>query len=540
MRAALMAVAAVLGFASAAVPHARAAEAPIAVADPRGDIPDIARVPLAPRLSGIAGKRIYLVKSWPDNSGFIGVTAELAKRLEAQGAKVTVKDRNVLYSDDDPPLCVELKEKADAFVYIVAASSSTTHYAFKWSAKLEKMGLPGVVVNFDSLNNVGDHTNAREGAQVRRAPFHYPPEAMDKAAYEAAMAKVVAGLTAPLTAEERRTGVIPSVARPAIAMTGTSDEVQAKFYANGWTDGLPVVPPTAERIARMLKGTSHRPDEVVAPGFPPEGLRTTVRHVAINGVMAGCGPEHMAVLLATIEAVQKYELNSILRSTAGFAFMQVVNGPIRNELHMNSGTFAIGPGNRSNSCMGRALRLFITNLGGGEYGVNLMGVFGSVTADGFMFAENEEQSPWGPLSADHGFKKGESTLSFFTGGWAHMGNYGLGTVLAQVPPDIARFQLRRGAVLMVAPARAAQLARDGMSKDDVKRYLLENATRTLGDLRIGRFIETPESKGKPDDARIRTFPDGWLDVVVVGNDVAPMMQAWEMFRPQVVSIDRWR
>jgi hypothetical protein len=218
----------------------------------------------------------------------------------------------------------------------------------------------------------------------------------------------------------------------------------------------------------------------------------------------------------------------------------VVNGPIRYVLKMYGSTYAIGPGNRSNSCMGRALRLFITNLGGGEFGVNLMGVFGSVAADGFMFPENEEQSPWGPLSADHGFKKGESTLSFFTGGWSHTGNYGLGTVLAQVPGDIAHYQLRRGAVLLVAPARAAQLARDGMSKEDVKRYLLENATRPLGELRMGRFIENAQTKGKPDSERIRTFMDGGIDVVVVGNDVAPMMQAGEMYRPQVVSIDKWR
>jgi hypothetical protein len=232
----------------------------------------------------------------------------------------------------------------------------------------------------------------------------------------------------------------------------------------------------------------------------------------------------MPVLLATIEAYQKFNLNSMLRSTNSFAFMQVVNGPIAKTLKMNSGVNAVGPGNQANAAMGRALRLFITNLGGGAPGVNIMAVIGANSNYSFMFAENEEQSPWEPLSVTQGFSKEESTLTLYSGGWAHAGNYGLGTELADVPPDLARFQLPNGAVLIISPQRAEALARQGMSKEDVRRFLQQNATRPA------------RSTGSP----TQVYQPGTIDVVVAGGDAAPMMQAWHMYRPQTVSVDKWR
>jgi hypothetical protein len=204
--------------------------------------------------------------------------------------------------------------------------------------------------------------------------------------------------------------------------------------------------------------------------------------------------------------------------------MQVVNGPIAGTLKMNSGVNAVGPGNQANAAMGRALRLFITNLGGGAPGVNIMAVIGANANYSFMFAENEAESPWEPLSVTRGFGKDESTLTLFSGGWAHAGNYGLGTELADVPPDLARFQLPSGAVLIISPPRAADLARQGMSKDDVRAFLQQNATRPA------------RGGGAPTPA----FQPGTIDVVVAGGDAAPMMQAWHMYRPQTVSIDKWR
>lgn len=519
-----------------------AAESMFEVLDPRAESPVITRVPLSKRLETIKGKRIVIIKSWPDNSGFDGLIPLIVADLEKRGATVTVRGRNTPYSQDDPELWKTLHASADAFVYVGAASSSTTAYAFKWAALLEGQGLPGVVANFSELNSVGDQTNARSGAMMRRAVFHYPPEKMAAVERSAAISDVASALISPLTAPERMTGQVAPPARPAVLMRGSISQVQDRFYEMNLTDGLPIVPPTRALVDAMLKGTSKSPDLVIAENFPPESLKATVREVAINGVMAGCGPEHMPVLLATMEAFQKFNYNAMLRSTNSFSFMQVVNGPIRNEIKMNGGTNAVGPGNRSNACMGRALRLFINNLGEGHFGTNLMAVIGSNSNYAFMFAENEEQSPWSTLAQDAGFKKEENVLTLFSGGWAHSGNYGLGTGIEDVPPDLARFQIPGGAVLIVAPARAQALKEAGMSKRDLEDYLQANACRPLSDLRKeGRFQALPEGSEKlPADSCIPRFQKGTIKVIVAGNDASPMMQGWSMYRPQTVSIDRWR
>lgn len=510
--------------------------------DPRGTWPSVARIPLATRLATLADKRIFIIMSWDHESGFDQAAKDLAATLEAAGAAPTIKHRNTRYSEDDPKLWAEMRSAgADGFLYVAAASSSTTSYAFKWSAYLEKSGLPGAVVAFDQLASVGATTNEREGAPVRSIAFSYPTTTMGDARYRAAIDKSLEALTEPLTPQEQRTGTITPKPFPKVAAQGSLDSVQRSFYDQGFTDGLPIVPPTEERVAAMLQGTKHSPDEVVAKVFYPEGLQASVRQVATNAVMAGCLPEHLPVLLATVEAFQKFNLNSMLRSTNSFAFMQVVNGPIARELDMNAGVNAIGPGNRANAVMGRALRLFIINLGGGEPGVNIMAVIGNNAAFGFMFAENEAQSPWEPLHVTKGFKREDSTLTLFSGGWAHFGNYNLGTEFERVPRDLERFESKSGATLIISPQRAADLKRQGMSKADVIAYLWKNAARPLGELRREQFFrETPAMKQMPDSAVVPVFPEGSIEVIVAGGDASPMMQAWHMYRPQTVSIDKWR
>jgi len=513
-----------------------------AALDPRGSFPAVERVPLAPRLSSLADKRIAIVMSWPSGSGMDQVAKDVAASLVARHKvrSAQIKGRNTRYSEDDPALWEEMKKGADGYIYIGAASSSTTSYVFKWSTHLEQIGIPGGAAYFDQLETVRETTQAREGARLRGVAFSYPVETMDKARYDAAIEQTIGMLTNPLTATELATGTITPPPHPEIAATGSLADIQRIFHEKGFTDGLPIIPPTRESVAAMLKGTSHSPDEVVATAFVPEGLGVTVRQVAINAVMAGCLPEHMPVLLATIEAYQKFNLNSMLRSTNSFAFMQVVNGPIAKVLKMNSGVNAVGPGNQANAAMGRALRLFITNLGGGEAGVNIMAVIGANANYSFMFAENEDESPWEPLSVTHGFRNGENTLTFYSGGWAHSGNYGLGTELADVPPDLARYQLPSGAVLIISPQRAAALARDGMSKDDVRRFLEENATRPAREARAPDRPANAGVAGGATGAPVQVYRAGTIDVIVAGGDAAPMMQAWHMYRPHTVSIDKWR
>jgi hypothetical protein len=520
-------------------------EGTYSVLDPRGIWPRIERVPLSPRLSSLKRARIYIINSWGSGTGFESAFSKIAEviRERQPDATVTIKGRNTEYSVDDPELWKEMKAKADAFIYAGAPSSSTTSYAFKWSAKLEKMGLPGVVLMYDTLLSVADTTRKRQGTEVRYVAIPFPADTMSPSQERKTIDDILGCLTIPLKPHEQQTGYIEAPERPRIMTSGSFDEIQKYFHAHGLSDGLPIVPPTEARVAAMLRGTSQKPDTVVIKALTPEGLGVTVEKVAINGVMAGCEPRHMPVLLAALEAYDLHnKTNSLVRSTNAFSFMQVVNGPIRKELAMNAGTSVLGPGNYANAAMGRALHLFITNLGGGVSGTNMMSVVGNISTWPFMFAEFEEQSPWESLSVSQGFTKEDNTLTMFTGGWAHAGNYGhVRFTLKHVAEDIAEFELSSGAAIIISPKRAAILKDQGYTKQGVADYLVEHATKPLGELRTSHYFrDTPDTAGKPDSIEYRVFRPNTVHVIVAGGDASPMMQAWHMYRPITVSIDKWR
>lgn len=505
--------------------------------------PAVSRIPLSPRLASLEGKTIYVIKSWI-GSGFDDTADDLVQTLTKAGASAEIRPLSVRYSQSDTALWAEMDEKGvDAFIYLAASSASTTSYAYKWATALEKNGRPGVVGQFSQMGSVRDTTVAREGAQMRGVSFSFPTSAMAPKTYQDAIDKTLAALTDPLTAPETETGTIEPEADPVIAATGDLETIQRVFYEKNYTDGLPIIPPTPERVTAMLKGTSHAPDKVVSTEFFPEGLQVTIRQVAINAVMAGCLPSHLPVLLATIEAYQSFHLmNSQLRSTNSFAFMQMVNGPIAQELNMNASHNALGPGNHANSTMGRALRLFIINLGRGIPGENVFAVQGNPAANTFMFAENEADSPWAPLSVDQGFQETESTLSFFSGGWSHMGNYMVGVPFDRVIKDIARFEHKYGATLIISPKRAQDLAAQGLSKADVIDHVWSRATAPLGWNRTDSYFfeEPPEMKDLDPATEVPVFPKGRIGIVVTGGDAGPMMQAWDMTHMATVSIDKWR
>jgi hypothetical protein len=200
-----------------------------------------------------------------------------------------------------------------------------------------------------------------------------------------------------------------------IALAEREDEQEAMF-ARGWSDGLPLVPPTPERVLAMLEGTSRAPDEVVAV-VPPDLVPCTVEKVAINAVLAGCKPEYLPVVLAAVEGActDAFNIHGVLATTMGVGPVLVVNGPIRRSIGMNSGINVLGPGNRANATIGRALQLVIRNVGGGRPGEVDRATYGNPGKLGFCFAEDEEGSPWEPLSTDLGAKRGVNTVTLFTG-----------------------------------------------------------------------------------------------------------------------------
>jgi hypothetical protein len=187
-----------------------------------------------------------------------------------------------------------------------------------------------------------------------------------------------------------------------IELGADEDESEAMF-ARGWSDGLPLVPPTEECVLRMLQGTARDPQEVV--GLVPPGLApATVEKIAINAVLAGCLPEYLPVVLAAVEAVldERFAMHGVLATTMFVGPVVVVNGPVRRRIGMNARGNALGQGNRANATIGRAVQLVIRNIGGGRPQEIDRATLGNPGKYTYCFAEDEEGSRWEPLSVERG------------------------------------------------------------------------------------------------------------------------------------------
>lgn len=197
---------------------------------------------------------------------------------------------------------------------------------------------------------------------------------------------------------------------------GSSEDPMEAAFARGWTDGLPVTPPTEERVAGMLQGTALSPDEVVCV-LPPDLAECTVEKVAINAVMAGCLPEYLPVVIAAVRAAatSRFNIHGISATTYFTGPVLVVNGPVRRRIGMNSGINALGQGNRANMTIGRAVNLVVRNVGGARPGGVDRAALGSPGKLSFCFPEDEEGSPWESLSVERGFSAGDSTVTLFAG-----------------------------------------------------------------------------------------------------------------------------
>lgn len=260
------------------------------------------------------------------------------------------------------------------------------------------------------------------------------------------------------------------------------DEMEVAFV-RGWSDGLPVVPPTERRVLDMLEGTRRQPNEIVAV-VPPDLVKCTVEKVAINAVMAGCKPEYLPVVLTAVEAActDDFNMHGLLATTMPVGPVIIVNGPIRRAIGMNSGMNVFGQGNRANSTIGRALQLVIRNVGGGRPGEVDRATFGNPGKVSFCFAEDEENSPWPPLSTDRGARPGTNTVTLFPG----EGPRSIVDQLSRDPESLARsfavnlrtlhhpkLVLAFDCILAVGPEHARVFAQAGWDKARLTQRLYE-------------------------------------------------------------------
>jgi hypothetical protein len=207
----------------------------------------------------------------------------------------------------------------------------------------------------------------------------------------------------------------PGLKSREIAVGEWDDPIEACFE-RGWSDGLPVVPPTDERILRMLGGTSRAPDEIIG-NVPPNLVPCTVEKVAINAVMAGCKPEYMPVVLGVLEAALDplFVLHGLLCTTHFAGPLVIINGPVAKAIGMNSGVNALGQGNRANATIGRALQLIVRNVGGGLPGGMDRATLGNPGKYTFCFAEDESDPDWESLSVRRGIAPGKNAVTLFHG-----------------------------------------------------------------------------------------------------------------------------
>jgi hypothetical protein len=207
----------------------------------------------------------------------------------------------------------------------------------------------------------------------------------------------------------------PGIRAQTVEVEDFQDPVEI-CYDRGWSDGLPLVPPTPERILRMLTGTTRNPQEVIGL-VPPNLAECTVEKVAINAVMAGCRPEYIPVVLAALEAALEpdFTLHGLTCSTCFSSPIIIVNGPVARRIGMNQGLNALGQGNRANATIGRALNLIVRNVGGGRPGEIDRSTLGAPSKYTFCFAEDESDPDWEPLSVARGIPAGKSAVTLFQG-----------------------------------------------------------------------------------------------------------------------------
>ena len=399
------------------------------------------------------------------------------------------------------------------------------------AVEAEKLGIPSVVVTLTGFTKVAHQVAKAMGVPELRIA-EYPGAVgvhnqglVRKNVRGVLFDRIVDALTA--TATSGSTTVAAAGRQPdEIVFRGTEDEVQEFFRQQECTDGLPVVPPTPDRVEAFLRHTRREADEIIAI-LPQGNLAATPRNIAANAIMAGCRPEHMPILIAAVEAIadERYNLNNI-GTTWGVLPYLLVNGPIIKELGLEYGGQLISKG--PNPALGRSLGLIVKNIAGYKPGENYMGTFGYPLC--FALAENEAENPWQPYHVEHGFDPGVSTVTAgatVTWGWPPSPYETLDKTAAQSALEFLRVDITKRACLprlaergtngfrnmvtvLMAPPVAMALADAGYSKQDIKSYLYENARAPVCEIGWGLTYGHPEAFTVKDYVELGIYPKEYL------------------------------
>ncbi len=331
---------------------------------------------------------------------------------------------------------------------------------------------------------------------------------------------------------------------------GEHDDIHEFMFDQGLTDGLPVVPPTPERVLRMLSGTKRDAQEEVAV-VPPNMAPATVEKIAINAVMAGCKPEYLPVVLTAVEAMctDEFNIHGVSATTMGATPMMLINGPIRDKIGLNYKLGALGPGHRANSAIGRAVRLVLRNVGGGKPGGTERSTLSNPAKLALCFAEWEERAPWEPYHVEHGFQPEDSVVTLFaaTGGPTMIVDQTsrdarqIGGSIGMAMEAVAHPKAHGASdtFLVLCPEHLDTLQTNGWTKDELRARIQEASSRPLRELlqdehsgagvprdRFGADGPTEEQL----DRLIPKFADpSSIHIVVAGSDAgkfSSIFQGW--------------
>jgi len=306
-----------------------------------------------------------------------------------------------------------------------------------------------------------------------------------------------------------------------------TEDIMEACYERGWTDGLPVVPPTPVRVASMLAATHRQADEVIGD-IPPDYAPCTIEKAAINAVLAGCKPEYFQVVLAAIAGAlqEPFCLHGLLCTTYFSSPVIIVNGPAARKIGMNSGINAFGQGNRANATIGRSLQLLVQNVGGGRPGGIDRATLGTPGKYSFCFSEDESDSDWPSLAMDRGYQRNESVVSLFAGS-------GVQPVMDQqsrTPQSLARSLaaslrtvshtkvfMQTDALLVLSPEHRRVFRQGGWSKSEVKAAIYEALLTPGAELVRGAQGIAEGALEQFGDKQLNKFREDGLHILTAGG-----------------------
>ena len=356
-------------------------------------------------------------------------------------------------------------------------------------------------------------------------------------------------LMAALAKQPKPPEVPPAANAASVIAPADPATLQSWYFERGWSDGLPVIAPTREAVARMVDGAARNARDVIGI-VPPRGGVASVEQVAINAVMAGCRPEHMPVLIAALEAMldERFNLAAIQATTHPVAPLLIVHGPIAKALNMNAGAGAFGPSSLTNAVLGRAIRLMLWNIGGAIPGNVDRSTQGSPSKYGFCIAENIEVSPWGSFITERGFAADASAVTVFGGEPPHNINdheHGDAEGILRIAADVLRtlgsnvwylaWHGHKELMLVLGPEHAASIAASGWSRRQVREFLHDAISRKRDELALGGMYGmrdwTPALNATARDALIPAVPSPDDILVLVAGGAGKHSCALPSFGP---------